>query len=717
VRKIRRLFTTVVVFALAFGLFAGTAFGAADRYATVEEVAGTVTVKKAGGALGIRVYPGMTLREGDWISTGPYGYLLLRTERGDEITIGENWRGTLSRLRENGRGGTDTAVSTWAGSMYNHVRKTADTSSTYRVETPTSVMGARGTHFLVSINPYTGEVKLIVNAGIVDAGDEPIFPSQQGTIFPWMNNWTDTDVADPDEITISFPEAVLIKLMINKGMIDEENRELLEAIAEMGIEAALERIDDYFFDFEKLKTNAESLLTHMLRSALENGTLDPTVVKGIIDEANYLIKEENRKYDLESEVPPLDRTTGADPEEEERRRQQREQAEEQRREREQAKEEKREAVKQRDQDILDRLEQRKKEQEEANRQAEEDKQNEALDQYKNQLGEEERQELEEKIRKRKEERERMDQGVPASANSGSGQPEETTEPAEEPVAPPAPPAPSAPPSPAVTAMTLDLSVTDVVYGQPFTITAAISTPGPQPDPNAGTVEFRIGTVTLGTGAVTGGMATLSVDEDALASLAEEIGYGRHTLSAAYSGVPRQYAGSTVQKEIVFLPAKPVLLVWKEPVEDSPNSFEVRFELANFAGNNKISAADIQFLHHLSLEDGETDPEFVVTFEANVSKFGDDPAYAHHFGHIEYPLPGGGQDWIARYEFEADNDAGAEFAERDYIAKFRFDLQAWSGKTPDDVTIDVVYVQFYDKDKHLIDVYVLAGPGVTVNLSE
>src|SRR5690606_12116021 len=109
-------------------------------------------------------------------------------------------------------------------------------------------------------------------------------------------------------------------------------------------------IDDYFF--EKLKPNAESLLTHMLRSALENGTLDPWVVRRIIDEANYLIKEENRKYDLESEVPPLDRTTGADPEEEERRRQQREQAEEQRREREQAKEEKREAVKQRDQDIL-----------------------------------------------------------------------------------------------------------------------------------------------------------------------------------------------------------------------------------------------------------------------------------------------------------------------------------------------------------------------------
>jgi len=715
VRKIRRLFMTVVVFALAFGLFAGTAFGAADRYATVEEVAGTVTVKKAGGALGIRVYPGMTLREGDWISTGPDGYLLLRTERGDEITIGENWRGTLSRLRENGRGGTDTAVSTWAGSMYNHVRKTADTSSTYRVETPTSVMGARGTHFLVSINPYTGEVKLIVNAGIVDAGDEPIFPSQQGTIFPWMNNWTDTDVADPDEITISFPEDVLIKLMINKGMIDEENRELLEAIAEMGIEAALERIDDYFF--EKLKTNAESLLTHMLRSAMENGTLDPTVVKRIIDEANYLIKEENRKYDLESEVPPLDRTTGADPEEEERRRQQREQAEEQRREREQAKEEKREAVKQRDQDILDRLEQRKKEQEEANRQAEEDKQNEALDQYKNQLGEEERQELEEKIRKRKEERERMDQGVPASANSGSGQPEETTEPAEEPAAPPAPPAPSPPPSPAVTAMTLDLSVTDVVYGQPFTITAAISTPGPQPDPNAGTVEFRIGSVTLGTGTVTGGMATLFVDEEALAGLADEIGYGRHILSATYSGVPQQYAGSTVQKEILLLPSGPVLLVWKEPLEDSPNSFEIRFELANFAGDSAIFGADVRFLHHLSLGDWETDPDFVETFESNPAKFGDDPAYSHNFGHIEYPLPGGGLGWIARYEFEADNDAGAEFAERDYIAKFRFDLQAWSGKTPDDVTIDVVYVQFYDKDEHLIDVYVLAGPGVTVNLSE
>ncbi|OUM99118.1 MAG: hypothetical protein BAA02_01415 [Paenibacillaceae bacterium ZCTH02-B3] len=707
-KKIRLLFITVLVFALLSGPFAGSAYGASDRYATVEEVAGTVTVKKAGGALGIRVYPGMALREGDWISTGPNGYLLLRTERGDEIMIGENWRGTLSRLRDNGRGGTDTAVSTWAGPMYNHVRKTADTGSTYRVETPTEVLGARGTHFLVSINPYTGEVKLIVNAGIVDAGDEPIFPSQQGTIFPWMDNWTDTDVADPDEITISFPEDVLIKLMINKGMIDEENRELMEAIAEMGIEAALERIDDYFF--EKLKTNAEALLTHMLRTAMENGTLDPTVVKRIIDEANYLIKEENRKYNLESEVPPLDRTAGADPEEEERRRQQREQAEEQRKERNQAKEDKREALKQQDQDILDKLEQRKKEQEEANRQAEEEKENQALEQYRDQLSEEERQELEEKIKKRKEEKEQMDR---------SGRQQETTDPAEEPAppAPPAPSAPSAPPGPAVTAMTLDLSVTDVVYGQPFTITADISAPGPQPDPNAGTVEFRIGSVILGTGTVTGGTATLFVDDKALASLADEIGYGRHTLSAAYSGVPQQYAGSTVRKEILFLPSSPVLLVWKEPVDDAPNSFEVRFELANFAGSNAIFGADVRFLHHLSLGDWETDPEFVDTLEANEAKFGDDPAYSHNFGHIEYPLPGGGQGWIARYEFEADNDAGAEFAERDYIAKIRFDLMAWSGKTPDDVAIDVVFVQFYGKDGPIDDIFVLAGPGVTVNLSE
>src|SRR5690606_17803992 len=48
VKKIRLLFITVLVFALLSGPFAGSAYGASDRYATVEEVAGTVTVRKAG---------------------------------------------------------------------------------------------------------------------------------------------------------------------------------------------------------------------------------------------------------------------------------------------------------------------------------------------------------------------------------------------------------------------------------------------------------------------------------------------------------------------------------------------------------------------------------------------------------------------------------------------------------------------------------------------
>ena len=64
-KKVRPWMLTLLAFCFVFPVFSGTAFGASDRYAVVTEAAGTVTVKKAGGALNIRVYPGMTLHEGD----------------------------------------------------------------------------------------------------------------------------------------------------------------------------------------------------------------------------------------------------------------------------------------------------------------------------------------------------------------------------------------------------------------------------------------------------------------------------------------------------------------------------------------------------------------------------------------------------------------------------------------------------------------------------
>ena len=216
--KVKKRLVFCLVFCLVFTMFSGAAYGASGRYAVVTEASGTVTVNKAGGALNIRVYPGMTLQEGDWISVGPGGHLVIRTDRDDEITIGENWRGTLSRLRTNGQGGAETVVKTWSGSMYNHVQKKTDSDSSYRVETPSTDMDARGTHFMVTVDPYTGLIKLVVNAGIVDrdAGtDNPVLPSQQVTVFSGMDSVPAIEYVNPEDITVHVSTEVLAKMLRN----------------------------------------------------------------------------------------------------------------------------------------------------------------------------------------------------------------------------------------------------------------------------------------------------------------------------------------------------------------------------------------------------------------------------------------------------------------------------------------------------------------------
>jgi hypothetical protein len=708
---------------LVFGLFAETAFGASDRRAVVTEASGHATVKKAGGALDIRIYPGMPIGEGDFISVGPGGHLVLRTDRGDEITLGENWRGTLSRLREDVDGGTGTAVRTWAGATYSHVAKREAPSGSYRVELPTAVLEAKGTHFMVTIDKVTGEVRMIVTAGIVAKDDRTYLPSNQLTVYPWRENEDapPAEILDPDEIAVALPDHVLEALLRNLHLIESENQELLEQlrgseetgelIERLGNLGGLRNLQDESL-FERYKANVENMLFLLLKSAHVNGKLDWEIAQEILRSVNEMIEEENRKFDLENEVPPLDRTVGIDPEEEERRRAAREEAERQREQRAREKEDKREAVKQQAPDIADRLEARNREQEEANRRAEEEKQNQALDKHMQQLHDEQRQELEERLQQRKAEKERMDRGRTAPM-PGEG--------AEEEAAPPPPPSPTPPPQPSPdpsdTITEINLSVTDAVYGQPFSITAVVKTPDGSPVPDGGTVAFTIGPVTVGSAATLEGAATFVIDGDKWALLAENgVGFGAHTLTASYAGVPQQYDGSSAAREMVLLPSGPVVLIWKELVEDSPNSFEVRIEFAHFTGDAAIREADIRFMHYLSLGDWDNPPDFLASEEYN-DAFGGDSDFAHQFGHIEYALPEGGQDWLARYEFLAFGDAAAEIAGRDFLAKIRFDLQAWAGKTPGDVAIDVVSVHVLDRNGEPIGATVVAGPGVQLALSD
>jgi flagellar biosynthesis GTPase FlhF len=562
--KIRNCALVVLAFCLVFSMSGGTVFGASARYAVVTEVIGDVTVAKAGGALEIPVYSGMELHEGDKLTVGKGGSLVLKTaDRDDEIVIGENWRGTLSKLRTSGKGGSETSIKTWAGSMYNHVRKLAGSETSFHVETPTSVMGARGTHFTVIVDPVTGLIKILVNAGLVDADSKddgvPVLPSQQLTIYPFLQNWKDLSYIDPEDITVSVSDAVLAKFLKNKGLIDEENEELLNHLQNHDGETSLNLTSKEIF--EKYRTNVKNMLPHILKAAAESGKLDSVTLEDIIETVNRSLEETNRKFDLERDPPPLDRTAGIDPAEEEQRRQMREQAEQARQERQNQKAENIRKALEQDEGLLDRLENKRQAQEEERQQAEAEKTQKAIEQYMQQQDEETQKRLEE----RRQQNQPRDQERPAPSAS---QPSESPDTSDE---------------PAATSTTIQLSDTSIVYGQPFAITAeVVDRSNAQAVPDGGRVDFIINGNIIGTAAVTSGKAVLTVDEDKWADLDSfGIDAGIFNVWANYAGFAQQYGSSSSPIESLMIHKADTIveLSFNPDPPESGDILEIRVDVA------------------------------------------------------------------------------------------------------------------------------------------
>ncbi|GJM79327.1 hypothetical protein HMSSN139_18230 [Paenibacillus sp. HMSSN-139] len=234
------LCSIILVIVLAAGIagIAETAFGAAARKAIATEVVGEVYVAKSGGTKELRVFDGMTFEEGDLIHVGKGGSLTLRvSDRDDEIVLGENWSGTLSKLRKNASGGTETAFHTWSGSMMNSVQDLAGTHGSYQVETPTTEMGVQGTHFMVAVDPVLGSTYAAVlsgrvavspmapgsigeSGGVNGSGGMIVLPAQQIEMLPQSS--PANTVIDPQQLIPLSANSVLASLIESTGKIDQE---------------------------------------------------------------------------------------------------------------------------------------------------------------------------------------------------------------------------------------------------------------------------------------------------------------------------------------------------------------------------------------------------------------------------------------------------------------------------------------------------------------
>ncbi|TVY08268.1 FecR domain-containing protein [Paenibacillus cremeus] len=309
-----------------------------SRAAQVVEVTGNVTYKKSGGSKSNYVYQDLKLNQGDYISVGPSSSLTLKiVDHGDELTIGENSEVYISELLDSGNGKT-SKVKSWAGTLWSKVKSLVSSEDEFEVETPTAVMGVRGTHFLTYYNPQTGETTLVVAAGVVGATtasstsgsssggpgsgsksqEVKVYPSQQLNLDQSTKS-TDlkskVDYADPNKIVIVAPPKVLEALIKNAADIQAElkeqkdklNKDLQQGKTKPDEQSTLKFQDDT--DLNKIKGNFDALLPNLAKQAVDGKKIDTSV----IDKANASIPDPNQKIDL-NHVTPIDKSAGLDPE-------------------------------------------------------------------------------------------------------------------------------------------------------------------------------------------------------------------------------------------------------------------------------------------------------------------------------------------------------------------------------------------------------------------
>ncbi|MCI3923833.1 Ig-like domain repeat protein [Paenibacillus sp. TRM 82003] len=602
-KHLKKFSLGLVAAAVALGTFSGTALGASTRFALVTDVTGTVKVTKAGGTKEIRAFNGMGLNEGDKVKVEKGSSLELKiADRNDEVTLGENWNGVLSKLKDNEAGGKDTALKTWSGSMYSSVQKLTGSSDTYKVETPTAVMGVRGTHLTLVIDPITGLPMLFVNAGRVAftpngaesgaSNQEEVLtlPSMMATAITGGSSSTPTIIVsgiDPLDYLKSVSPQVIGAVLTNKESIDRENEETV------GNDSTLpEFVEGSILDLTQnealanYRENVDNLLFNLLNQGVAINALNEETVQQIIDTANRAITEADREYDLNRPVPKIDPNAGIDPELQALIDAQREQALRKQNEALKQRSERQQQYVKTNADTLADIVEKQKAIAENNAEKQKQKAQEASQQYQNAMTEAQRQQYKQRQQK-----------IEEQANAQEERRTSTPTPIQLPT-----------PTPAPTTSTDSDSGSGSGSGSTKTATTTTLTPSPTSAKVGDTVTFTADVRTAAGAAVPTGSVVFTVNGTAhspvpldsagkaslpLASLPE----GTTKVTAAYSGTASYEVSSSVSVSVPVR-GEPKMTA---AVVNTPAGFDVELRLDNFLGADAVYGAEIHLVHETSID--------------------------------------------------------------------------------------------------------------------
>ena len=383
------------------GSFSKEVAAASTRVAVIKELKGTVKVKKAGGSKEFTAFAKMSLNEGDVLAVGSGGSAVLQfangTSEDDKMTVASNAKLTFSKLSN--KKGTTTKVSMWSGTAWVDVKSITNKEDQFTLETPTAVMGVRGTHLLVAVNPNTGATNLMVAAGVVQttstAGggqSQNVYPTQNALITKDGEDGSDVTIAPADlETLMQQGDAEIVKAIIQGAKdITAENEQYVQRYENGEVP---KEIGGTNADLERFKNNTQNLLGALVTQAVETGLITQERMNQLIEEAG---NQTGFKVDLTKSSLQLTEAEKAKQEVQRKK-------EEALAKREAERKAKEESERKKLEDTIRKLEEERKAKEKAAQEAAEAKKKQAQEKYESQLSEAEKNRLRADANRRQEE--------------------------------------------------------------------------------------------------------------------------------------------------------------------------------------------------------------------------------------------------------------------------------------------------------------------------
>ncbi|MFC5700409.1 FecR domain-containing protein [Cohnella faecalis] len=400
-KKSSLTFMAFLLVAIPFlGVFARDTYAATSRVGIIKELTGTVEVKKSGGTKQFKAYKKMSLNEGDVLTVGPKSSAVLQFSNGssedDRVTAGAGSTLTFSKLTD--RGGTTTKISLLSGTTWSEIKSIKSKDDAFTIETPTAIMGVRGTHLFATVDPLSGSTLTMVASGFANVakktngsarpnGGNPtttIYPTQQIIVdVQGSSQEMDDSVTflDVDEIINHASPEVIEQFIRNKAQIDKENEELIKK-KKADLESLLNRTPGLNVgspeELDKLMKNVSNLIGALAKDAIDKGKLTAADIERLAKEAGTSIDLRNTELELSKlEQDKLNK-------------EKEKLAELQKKKQEEAKKEKEKLNEQ----VQAALEAQRRAQEAANKAAESEIKKKALEEYERQLSELEKKRLE-----------------------------------------------------------------------------------------------------------------------------------------------------------------------------------------------------------------------------------------------------------------------------------------------------------------------------------